>query len=116
MAKAVRLVHKDSGIVKQGYFGFSWTTLLFGAFPALFRGDFRTFVGSFLVYALISICTLGFGVLVAQIAWAFLYNGYYTRRLLERGYHLADQQDVLEAAYAKLKVVPPSAPLLAAAP
>lgn len=115
MAKAVRLVHKDSGIIRQGYFGFSWTTLFFGTIPALFRGDFLTFIGSFLVYALTGICTAGFGILIAQIAWAFLYNGYHTRRLLERGYRLADRQDVMAAAYAKLNVVPPSEPLPAIA-
>lgn len=116
MATTVRLVHKDSSIIRQGYFGFSWTTLFFGVFPALFRGDFLTFVGSFFVYALIGLCTAGFGILIAQIAWAFLYNGYYTRRLLEQGYRLADREDVMTAAYARLNVVPPSGPFPAIAP
>ena len=49
MATKVVMKHKDSGILKNGYFGFSWTTLLFGFFPALFRGDFITFIGGFII-------------------------------------------------------------------
>lgn len=44
MAHTIRLTHKNSGVLKDGYYGFSWTTLFFGSFPALFRGDFLTFI------------------------------------------------------------------------
>lgn len=111
MAHPVRLIHKDSGIIKQGYYGFSWTTLFFGSFPALFRCDFLTFVGSIIVYLIIALATAGIGNLVAGLIWAFFYNGYYTRRMLERGYRLDDRADIMATAYAKLKILPARQPM-----
>ena len=108
MAKTIRLTHKDSGIIRTGYYGFSWTTFLFGAFPALCRGDFLTFAGSFVMYAL---TTAGIGIFFAGFVWAFYYNCYYTRRLLERGYQFADKAETVADACAELKVVPPAQPM-----
>jgi hypothetical protein len=104
LAKVVMLRHKDSGLMKKGYFGFSWTTLCFGMFPALFRGDFVTFIGAFVVLVLLGIFTFGIGFGLAMFVWAFLYNGYYTRRLLERGYVLADSDSVMTEAKMRLRI------------
>lgn len=90
MATTVMLKHKQSGILKRGFYGFSWTTLFFGMFPALFRGDFITFIGGFVVLALLGALTMGIGSIIAMIVWAFMYNKYYTRKLLENGYEFAD--------------------------
>jgi hypothetical protein len=89
MAQTITLRHKTSGIMKEGFYGFSWTTLFFGCFPALFRGDFLTFIGIFVVLLLLGIVTFGIGTFFAMFIWAFFYNGYYTKRLLEKGYELA---------------------------
>ena len=35
MATRISMRHKESGIMKVGYYGFSWTTFFFGFFPAL---------------------------------------------------------------------------------
>jgi hypothetical protein len=104
MAKSVQLKHKDSGVMKTGYYGFSWTTLFFGCFPALFRGDFLTFMGIFVVLFLIGLVTLGIGTFIAMFVWAFFYNGYYTKKLLEKGYVFSDFQSVTEEAARKLGV------------
>jgi hypothetical protein len=104
MATVVMLKHKDSGIVKKGFTGFSWTTLFFGMFPSLFRGDFLTFIGGFVVLVILAVLTLGIGTAVAMFVWAFLYNGYYTRKLLERGYVFADSEGVVTLAKARLGV------------
>jgi hypothetical protein len=89
MANRIALQHKESGIVKDGYYGFSWTTLFFGFFPALFRGDFITFIGGFVISIIIGIVTWGVGIPFISLVWAFMYNKYYTRKLIERGYVLA---------------------------
>jgi hypothetical protein len=38
--------HNQSGLVKKGYFGFSWTYLFFGWFVPLFRGELGVAAGS----------------------------------------------------------------------
>jgi len=106
MATRIALKHKESGIVKDGYYGFSWTTLLFGFFPALFRGDFVTFIGGFVVSMIIALFTLGFGALFINIVWAFMYNKYYTRKLMERGYVLSGSDADNSLASSALGVAP----------
>ena len=104
MASTVMLKHRDSGLVKRGFYGFSWTTLFFGFFPALFRGDFITFLGGFAVLIVLGVFTIGIGSGIAMIVWAFWYNKYYTRKLLERGYMFADSEGVVAEAKTKLGV------------
>lgn len=98
MATAVQLKHSTTGLTKIGYFGFSWTTLFFGFFPALFRGDFVTFIGGFVVIVIVALITAGFGAFVAMIIWAFMYNKYYTRKLIEKGYILNDSAEINKQA------------------
>jgi hypothetical protein len=100
MATRIPLKHPGSGIVKQGFYGFSWTTLFFGFFPALFRGDFITFLGACLIMLIIGAMTFGIGAFFVSFIWAFMYNKYYTRKLLERGYVLAgsDADNALAAS------------------
>lgn len=104
MASVVMLKHRDSGIVKKGFYGFSWTTFFFGFFPALFRADFITFMGGFVVMLIVGIFTLGIGAWVAMFVWAFFYNKYYTRKLLERGYVFADSEGTTAEAKIRLGV------------
>ena len=108
MATRIALKHKDTGIVKDGYYGFSWTTLLFGFLPCLFRADFITFIGGFVVSMIIAFFTLGFGALFINIVWAFMYNKYYTRKLLERGYVFASSDGDNSLAASALGVIAPA--------
>ena len=105
MATAVMLKHRESGLVKTGYYGFSWTTLFFGPFPPLFRGDFLTFIGIFVVVAILGVFTVGIGSFIAMFVWSFFYNGYYTKRLLERGYDFVEGDPNAALAKAKLGVM-----------
>ena len=105
MAVRIALKHKDTGIVKDGYYGFSWTTFFFGFFPALFRGDFITFIGGFVISIMIAIVTMGFGVFFISTVWAFMYNKFYTRKLVERGYVLAGSEGENALAASALGIV-----------
>lgn len=94
--------------MKTGYYGFSWTTLFFGGFPALFRGDFLTFMGAFVVLFLLGIGIHPFVIPLAMFVWAFFYNGYYTKKLLEKGYAFSDSQHTNEEAARELGVAMPT--------
>ena len=39
MAKIVMMKHEKTGVIKKGFYGFSWTSFFFSGFPALLRGD-----------------------------------------------------------------------------
>jgi hypothetical protein len=104
MATAVDLKNPATGLTKTGYFGFSWTTLFFGFFPALFRGDFITFIGGFAVAVILGLMTMGVGLFLIGFVWAFMYNKYYTRKLLEKGYVLNGSPDVNRRAAEALGV------------
>lgn len=104
MASSVAMRHRESGILKTGYFGFSWTSLFFGFFPALFRGDYITFLGGFTITCIVAVVTFGIGALVIGVVWAFIYNKHYTRKLLERGYIFDDTAAVNMRAAAALGV------------
>lgn len=104
MAEIIPLRHKTSGIIKEGVYGFSWTTFFFGMFPALFRGDFLTFLGAFVILFVLALSTAGVGAFVGMFIWAFFYNGYYTKKLLENGYEFAGTHEQNEEAAKNLGV------------
>ena len=90
MATQVIIQHPESGLTKDGYYGFSWTYLFFGFLVPLIRGE----LGVGALHLLFSIFTLG----IFQIIVAFLYNKQYMTRMLENGYILNDTEDVMSAA------------------
>lgn len=90
MAKVVMMKHPETGVLKKGLYGFSWTTLFFGFFPAFFRGDILIGV------ALLVACVLTCGV--AGLVWAFMYNKRYTLGLIEKGYVFSDTEEKNRAA------------------
>ncbi|WP_337100538.1 DUF2628 domain-containing protein [Paenibacillus sp. YIM B09110] len=90
----VKLVNANGG-VKEVKVGFSWTTLFFGFFPALFRGDLKWAVIMFIVASVTGTLTffvLGLGAWIPGIVFAFIYNKMYIKELLEKGYRPADGQ------------------------
>ncbi|HEY0524287.1 MAG TPA: hypothetical protein VGD08_12915 [Stellaceae bacterium] len=96
MAKAVMLRNPQTGIVKKGLYGFSWTTFFFGGLPAMFRGDWL--MG--LILVVLQFLTWGISGLIA----AFVYNKHYTTKLIERGYRFADTEAVNAMARARLGI------------
>ena len=94
MAKRVALIHPQSGLMKPGFYGFSWTFLFFGWFVSVFWGELL--VG--LLHLAITVVTFG----LWQLIIAFLYNKQYMTRLLTNGWQLNGDDE--SNAYAKRKL------------
>lgn len=112
MATTIRLKHKESGVIEEGYFGYSWTVLFFSGLPILLRGDIKiffliwfaesVFVGiTFPLFPMNLIALMLFNAFV-KANW---YNAYYTRKLLVRGYEFFDSEAVNIQAAKVLGVV-----------
>lgn len=111
MATVIMMENPATGIVKKGFYGFSWTTLFFGGFPAIFRGDLL--VGVLVLVA--NIFTSG----LVGLVWAFIYNKKYTLGLVEQGFRFRGNPDDVARAKARLGIVdswahsPPEGPVRA---
>lgn len=78
----IRLTN-NSGLIKEADWGFSWKTLIFGAFVPLLRGDLAWFfIGIFL-----AVCTFGF----AWLVFPFYYNKIFVKKLLAQGFYPLDE-------------------------
>jgi hypothetical protein len=81
----IHFKNPNSGELRQAPVGFSWTTLLFGCFPALFRGDWKWFS----IQLLIALFTYGLSTFV----FMFIYNKLYIKELINKGYKAASIED-----------------------
>jgi hypothetical protein len=107
MAFKFALVRPSDGAVRPGYFGFAWTTLLFGPLASIARKDFSI---AFLTMVLeIVLCLLVFRfydqnayLLAARLAivtfcWALLYNEIHALHLLIEGFKFQGPDEVVTA-------------------
>ena len=69
------------GVIKEAPTGFSWTTLFFGFFPALIRGDLK-----WGLIILIAAAVTG----ISWLIFPFFYNKLYIKELLKKGYKPKD--------------------------
>lgn len=97
------VVKNQDGNMRIGKVGFSWTTLLFGLLPAIFRSDWYNF---FCMVGVELIVGMGFSMAIGQpfttaypmiayvlqIGWAGFYNLFYFRHLFNKGYQPADKR------------------------
>ncbi|MFP6190237.1 HrgC protein [Helicobacter pylori] len=74
---------KKDHLIKKGLVGFSWTTLFFGFFVPIIRGDAR--------WAIVMVVVTLFTFVLSNIVFAFIYNKQYTTKLLESGYEPTDE-------------------------
>jgi len=75
--------HPERGVSKLAPLGFSWTTLIFGFFPALFRGHLTA---AFIIFVL-NLGTAG----LAGLIFAFFYNNWYVKSLIKRGFIVSNE-------------------------
>lgn len=82
--------YKKEGITVSLPIGFSWTSLFFGPFPALFRGDIKWGAIQLVVHILVAFLTLGItlgiGNFICWVVFAAIYNGRYERDFLLQGF------------------------------
>lgn len=86
MASRITMKHKENNLEKKAYIGFSWTSLLFGFFPAMFRGDWKGVAIYLAICIFAGAATVGVASTALWIIWPFIYNKWYARRLIENGY------------------------------
>ena len=83
--KGIVVKHKESGIKKRCFIGYSWTYFFFGFFVPIFRGEIS--IGIF--HLIFSIVTFG----LFQLVMPFLYNKQASVRLLLNGWELNDTEE-----------------------
>ena len=96
MATEIKIKHTTSGMVKSGYYGFSWTYLFFGWFVPLFRGE----LGVGALHILFTVVTFG----LWQFIVCFLFNKQYMTRMLTNGWVLVGSESENSAARADLGI------------
>lgn len=96
MATQIRMKHSKIGLIRNGYYGFSWTYLFFGWFVPLFRGEMA--VAAFHVF--FTVITLG----LWQLVFCFLYNRQFMSRQLLDGWELSDSSENNEKAKLALDI------------
>lgn len=79
------ILRNDVGMVKECKVGFSWTTMFFGLFVPLIRGDIK----NALIMGVLSLLTFGLSGLI----FPFTYNKMYIKGLLMQGFKGSTEQD-----------------------
>jgi hypothetical protein len=84
MATPIMMKHEESGMVKKGYYGFSWTYFFWGWLVPIIRGE----MGLGALHLLFTILTM----YIFQLVNAFLYNKQYMTRMLTGGWTLSGSE------------------------
>ena len=96
LQQKIKVKHKESGVEKSCFIGYSWTYFFFGFFVPIFRGEIS--IGVF--HLIFSIATFG----VFQLVMPFLYNKQYSIRLLTNSWVLNDSEEKNNLAKLKISI------------
>ena len=91
-----QMMVNNLGQIKIVKDGFSWTTLFFGPFVPLLRGDLKWF--------LISIICWMFTLGIYQLVFCFLYNKIYINELLNKGYKFENNNKINLIQHNKINI------------
>ena len=94
--RSVTIRHEPSGLLKKGFYGYSWTYLLFGFFVPLFRGEIA--IG--LLDIVLNVLTVG----IFQAIMPYLYNRQFMTRQLTNGWVLTDAPPKVAQARMRLHI------------
>ena len=108
---AIEVILEKQGYKKKGFLGVSWTAFFFNFFVPLFRGDFKwflIFLFPFIFASLGASLDLDFDnnfiafififpVFVSKFVLPFIYNKFYTKDLLKKGYLPPEDDDYSNA-------------------
>ena len=108
---AIEVNLEKYGHRKKGFLGFSWTAFFFNFFVPLIRGDFKwllIFLFPFIFIYLGNILNLDFDneyisiifmlpILITKFVFPFIYNKFYTKDLLKKGYLPPEDDDYSNA-------------------
>ena len=114
---AIEVNLEKYGHRKKGFLGFSWTAFFFNFFVPLIRGDFKwflIFISPYLVIVILVLFSLksityneniitAFAIfslilkLLSRLVFPFIYNSFYTKDLLKRGYLPPEDDDYSNA-------------------
>lgn len=94
--KSILVKHLQSGLVKKGFYGYSWTYLLFGWLVPVFRGE----IGIGVLHLVLTLFTFG----IFQVVMPYLYNKQFMTRLLTSGWQLSDEEPMMANARLRLGI------------
>lgn len=109
MAEVVMMRHPQTGEIKKGFMGFSWTVFFWAWIPMLCRKDWMMGLPYLLLQTLYLFVTIGhydseysLVSFLAQLGFAFSYNKTYTKGLIEKGFRFSDSDVRNQAAAASV--------------
>lgn len=100
LQRSIIIQHPPSGLTKKGFYGYSWTYLIFGWLVPIFRGE----IGIGLMHLVLTFVTAG----IFQVVMPYLYNRQYTSRQLTSGWVLADSPEKIQQARYRMKIAAPA--------
>lgn len=87
------ILRNHVGVTKAVKVGFSWTTLFFGFFVPLLRGDLKWAIIVGILSIALGVFTFGIGGWIPGFVFCFVYNKIYIKELLEKGYMPESRED-----------------------